>query len=215
MKNCPHCEAELKDSVIRCVRCGRSLREEPERETVSASVGSGATGGLPSAPTPQPSAPPVSAAKPRPAGFASPVVTPPPNLKVVGDRSQLRALPSRRAWGPDWFMLLGGLMAMAAGTIAYLAIERPWVHLSITQTDIDGQELLSTGLSLRGKAAPVIDGLSGDQRFFLGWARIWRELVRPEYARQLAISNPYPAGAARANGPVRQIAAFREAFPIR
>jgi hypothetical protein len=52
-------------------------------------------------------------------------------------------------------MLLGGLMAMAAGTIAYLAIERPWVHLSITQMDIDGQELLSTGLSLRGKAAFV------------------------------------------------------------
>jgi hypothetical protein len=58
-------------------------------------------------------------------------------------------------------MLLGGVMALVAGVIAYLAIERPWVDLSITQTDIDGQELLSTALSLRGKTA------------FVGTAGVW------------------------------------------
>jgi hypothetical protein len=148
MKTCPHCEAELKDSVIRCVRCGRPLREKPERETVSAAVGSAAA-------APLPSATPAAVAPPRPAGPPTPVVTPPPNLQAAMGRSQLRALPTRRAWGPDWFMLLGGIMATAAGAIAYLAVGRPWVHLSITRSDIDGQELLSTALSLRGKAAFV------------------------------------------------------------
>jgi predicted metalloendopeptidase len=69
--------------------------------------------------------------------------------------------------------------------------------------------------SLGGKTPATIDGLTGDQRFFLGWARIWREIVRPEYARQLAITNLYPGGAMRANGPLRQSAAFRAAFAIR
>ncbi|HEX5068712.1 MAG TPA: M13 family metallopeptidase [Vicinamibacterales bacterium] len=68
--------------------------------------------------------------------------------------------------------------------------------------------------SLAGRAAPAIDGLTGDQRFFLGWARIWREKVRPEYARQLSRSSPYPTGQSRANGPVAHIDAFYTAFNV-
>jgi putative endopeptidase len=68
--------------------------------------------------------------------------------------------------------------------------------------------------SLAGRTAPVIDGLTGDQRFFLGWARIWREKVRPEYARQLSRSSPYPTGTIRANGPAAHIDAFYAAFGV-
>jgi len=68
--------------------------------------------------------------------------------------------------------------------------------------------------SLEGRVAPTIDGLSGDQRFFLGWARIWREKVRPEYARQLSRSSPYPPGPIRANGPVAHLDAFYAAFNV-
>ena len=39
-------------------------------------------------------------------------------------------------------------------------------------------------LSRKGRAAPVIDGLTGDQRFFLSWARVWRGRLRDEYMRQ-------------------------------
>jgi predicted metalloendopeptidase len=65
-----------------------------------------------------------------------------------------------------------------------------------------------------GREAPVIDGLTGDQRFFLGWARIWREKVRPEFARQMAIASPYPPGVARANAPVGHMDEFYRAFGV-
>jgi len=68
--------------------------------------------------------------------------------------------------------------------------------------------------SLDGKAPPVIDGLTGDQRFFMGWARIWREKVRPEFARQMSISSPHPSGDARANRVVSHIDAFYAAFGV-
>ena len=68
--------------------------------------------------------------------------------------------------------------------------------------------------SLSGQPGPVIDGLSGDQRFVLGWARIWRDKVRPEYARQLALSSTYPSGARRVNGAVGHLGAFYEAFQV-
>jgi predicted metalloendopeptidase len=68
--------------------------------------------------------------------------------------------------------------------------------------------------SLDGRPAAVIDGLTGDQRFFLGWARIWREKVRPEYAEHLSRSTPYPPGTIRANGPLAHIDAFYAAFNV-
>ncbi len=49
-------------------------------------------------------------------------------------------------------------------------------------------------LSLGGKAAPVIDGLTGDQRFFLGWAQVWRRLYRDqEYANRLVTDSHSPS----------------------
>src|SRR5204863_4954914 len=46
-------------------------------------------------------------------------------------------------------------------------------------------------LSLNGKEAPVIDGLTGDQRFFLSWAQAWRSLYREQSLRNLVMSNPH------------------------
>ena len=37
-------------------------------------------------------------------------------------------------------------------------------------------------ISLSGKPAPVIDGLTGDQRFFIGWAQVWRAKMRDDHA---------------------------------
>lgn len=69
--------------------------------------------------------------------------------------------------------------------------------------------------SLAGRAAPTIDGLTGDQRFFLGWARIWREKVRPEFARQLSRTTPYPPGPIRTDATVAHLDAFYTAFNVR
>ena len=69
--------------------------------------------------------------------------------------------------------------------------------------------------SLGGRPAPVIDGLTGDQRFFLGWARSWRVAAREAAARQLLQTDSHSPGEYRANGPVGHLDAFYTAFDVR
>jgi endothelin-converting enzyme/putative endopeptidase len=70
-------------------------------------------------------------------------------------------------------------------------------------------------LSLEGEPAPEIDGLSGDQRFFLGWSQIWRRLYRqPELLRRLVV-DPHSPSEYRVNGIVRNMDAWYEAFNIK
>ena len=69
-------------------------------------------------------------------------------------------------------------------------------------------------LSLDGNEAPVIDGLTGDQRFFLGWAQIWRRLYRkPELLKRL-VTDPHSPSEYRVNGIVRNMDAWYKAFGI-
>ena len=69
-------------------------------------------------------------------------------------------------------------------------------------------------LSLNGEEAPVIDGLTGDQRFFLGWAQIWRRLYRERELLDRLITDPHSPSEYRANGIVRNLDAWYEAFGI-
>ncbi len=69
-------------------------------------------------------------------------------------------------------------------------------------------------MSLGGRPAPVIDGLTGDQRFFLGWARIWRAKDRPEFRRQFSLTNRYAPPDFRANATAGHLDAFYEAFGV-
>jgi predicted metalloendopeptidase len=67
--------------------------------------------------------------------------------------------------------------------------------------------------SMQGKPRPPdIDGFSPEQRFFLGYAQIWAENVRPEYERQLVITNSHPLGRFRVNGPLSNMPTFAQAF---
>lgn len=70
-------------------------------------------------------------------------------------------------------------------------------------------------LSLDGKEAPVIDGLTGDQRFFLGWGQVWRRLYRDAELRKRLIVDPHSPSQYRVNGIVRNMDAFYEAFDIK
>ena len=70
-------------------------------------------------------------------------------------------------------------------------------------------------VSLGGKPAPVIDGFSGDQRLFVGFAQIWRTKMRDEQMRVQVMSNPHAPGEYRANGPVSNIDAFYTAFDVK
>ena len=69
-------------------------------------------------------------------------------------------------------------------------------------------------LSLNGREAPVIDGFTGEQRFFFAWARMWRMKVRPDYVREWVTTFPYAPYEYRANGTVRNLGAFYEAFGV-
>ncbi len=68
--------------------------------------------------------------------------------------------------------------------------------------------------SLHGQASPVLDGLTGDQRVFLGWAQVWRAKVRPDAARQRLVVDPHSPPVARVNGPVQNIDSWYKAFDV-
>ena len=69
-------------------------------------------------------------------------------------------------------------------------------------------------MALGGKEAPVIDGLTGDQRFFLAWAQVWRTAIRPERLRQQLLTDPHSPADFRVNGPLRNVDAWYEAFNV-
>ena len=66
--------------------------------------------------------------------------------------------------------------------------------------------------SLKGKPAPVIDGFTGEQRFFLGYASEWRRKLRPESMRTAALTDPHSPAEWRVNGVVSDIPEFYKAF---
>lgn len=66
-----------------------------------------------------------------------------------------------------------------------------------------------------GGHAPVLDGFTGDQRFFLSWAQVWREMVAEGEQRRRVLSDPHSAGEFRANGIVRNVDAWYVAFDVK
>ena len=69
--------------------------------------------------------------------------------------------------------------------------------------------------SLHGATAPVIAGLTGDQRVFLGWAQVWAGKATDEAIRKQAASDPHSYRKYRVNGVVRNIDGWYEAFGIK
>ncbi|SEJ20595.1 endothelin-converting enzyme Metallo peptidase. MEROPS family M13 [Sphingomonas sp. OV641] len=69
-------------------------------------------------------------------------------------------------------------------------------------------------LSLGGKKAPVIDGTTGAQRFYLGYGQVWRTKYRDPILRQILLSDPHSPGMQRAN-IVRNVDTWYEAFGAR
>ncbi|HET7697370.1 MAG TPA: M13 family metallopeptidase [Vicinamibacterales bacterium] len=70
-------------------------------------------------------------------------------------------------------------------------------------------------MSLGNRRAPVIDGLAGEQRFFMGWARMWRSKERDAYLRSTAQTNAYLPPMLRANAAVSNIDGFFDAFGVK
>jgi len=83
--------------------------------------------------------------------------------------------------------------------------------------DLGGISMAYTAyqLSLNGKPAPVIDGLAGDQRFFLSWGQIWKGKYRDEALLNLIKTNPHSPTQYRANGPLRNFDPWYKAFDVK
>lgn len=68
--------------------------------------------------------------------------------------------------------------------------------------------------SLNGEEAPVIDGLTGDQRFFLSYAQVWRAKAREDSLRNQVATDPHSPARYRTIAPLRNVDAWYEAFGI-
>ncbi|HDS1205286.1 M13 family metallopeptidase [Shewanella algae] len=75
--------------------------------------------------------------------------------------------------------------------------------------------LRSYHLSLNGKEAPVMDGLTGDQRFFVGWSQVWRRNYRDEELGRRLLTDPHSPSHYRAMGTPRNVEGFYKAFDLK
>ncbi|MDH5177480.1 MAG: M13 family metallopeptidase, partial [Gammaproteobacteria bacterium] len=70
-------------------------------------------------------------------------------------------------------------------------------------------------LALDGKTAPVLDGFSGDQRFFIGWGQIWARKHREDDAIKRLKTDTHSPSEYRVNGILRNMPAFQQAFDVK
>jgi putative endopeptidase len=111
--------------------------------------------------------------------------------------------------------------ALGAQYDAFCPIENTCVNGALTMGenigDLGGISMAYTAyqLSLGGKPAPVVDGLTGDQRFFLSWGQIWKGKYRDEALVNLIKTNPHSPSEFRANGPLRNFDPWYKAFDVK
>jgi predicted metalloendopeptidase len=70
-------------------------------------------------------------------------------------------------------------------------------------------------LALDGRTAPVLDGFTGDQRFFIGWSQVWARNYREDELRKRLKTDPHSPSEYRANGILRNMPAFGKAFDVK
>jgi putative endopeptidase len=83
--------------------------------------------------------------------------------------------------------------------------------------DLGGVEIALTAyrMSLGGAEAPVIDGFTGEQRFFLSWAQVWRATTRPDALRNQLLTDPHSPASVRGAVPLQNVDAWYQAFGVR
>ncbi len=70
-------------------------------------------------------------------------------------------------------------------------------------------------ISLRGREAPVIGGFTGDQRFFMGWAQVWRGKYKDEELRNRLLTDPHSPPGYRVTGPMSNMDEFYAAYGVK
>lgn len=70
-------------------------------------------------------------------------------------------------------------------------------------------------IAVGGKVAPTIDSFTGDQRFFLGYAQIWRSKIRSEAMKVRLATDPHSPGEFRCNQILKNLSEFHNAFGVK
>jgi len=134
-----------------------------------------------------------------------------------------------RQYGPDgnlkdWWTpeSLARFKQLAAGIVkqfdGYVAVDDLHINGNLTQgeniADLGGVKLAYTALEKELGNGPreKIDGFTPEQRFFLGWATVWRTNQRPETTRVRTLTDPHSPAPFRVNGPLSNLPEFAQAF---
>ena len=103
---------------------------------------------------------------------------------------------------------------------AYIPIDDLHINGELTQgeniADLGGAKLAYAALqkALAGQPRAAIGGYTPEQRYFLSWATVWHESMRPEAARLQVNTDPHSAPKFRVNGPLSNLAEFAAAFDV-
>ncbi len=126
----------------------------------------------------------------------------------------------RRWWtAPETAELVQRELVLATQFDAYRMLDAP-VNGTLTRAE-NSADLVGLAVAWRayqrvldGRPAPVLDGFTGAQRFFLGYARMWRMKGRDDYMRQWLLTQPHAPYEFRTNGIVSNLAPFNDAFGL-
>ena len=123
---------------------------------------------------------------------------------TAGDRSRFAEITRPLIAEYDHFMPLRGRQINGARTL----------HENIADNAGLAIAYKAYHISLGGRTAPTIDGLSGDQRFFMGFAQAWREKIRDNFAIEMIQSDPHALSYVRVLGTLLNQAAFDDTFGV-
>ncbi|MEJ0086104.1 MAG: M13 family metallopeptidase [Pseudomonadota bacterium] len=128
----------------------------------------------------------------------------------------------RNWWTPETnAKFLAATKKLAALYHTYCPLEGACINGELTMGenigDLGGLQMAYSAyqLSLKGQPAPVIDGFTGDQRFFLAFAQLWRSKMRDDALRQMLLTDSHSPHPARGTFPERNMDAWYEAFGVK
>jgi hypothetical protein len=184
MKTCPHCGGEIRPSVVKCVHCGRMLKEPAEPTGVGAPAAPPTIAGAVTSPTtsgtivrPPPSRASGAAQEPwvtpatRADSEASPWTPPPPAIVHAPGQPQIARGRTR---GVDVAPMVSGALLLVSAAVTYISLSMPWVQVRLL-TDPEGalapKEIADLSLTAQDSLAARI-GL-GLAIAFAVWGVLW------------------------------------------